>query len=131
MSKETDRMQAEINALRAAMARAGIALPLPPALQPEERADYIAHGSPEHAALLGVIVLTEQEAKEEKDRPVVRSAKTGVVYTLEDPITPFMHYPDPQQIARLVLRQKVSELEAGAPPVPDDAPPMFEPSILD
>ncbi|MCJ7555941.1 MAG: hypothetical protein MUP90_03380, partial [Gammaproteobacteria bacterium] len=50
---------------------------------------------------------------------------------LEDEVTPFMSYADPAKIAKLVLRQKVSEFQAGAPQVPANAPSRWTPDPID
>jgi hypothetical protein len=74
------------------------------------------------------LIEVEDVDKAEADGHIVHtSPKTGTVYCLEDQVTPFMHYPDPMQVARLVLQQKVSEFEAGLPPVPEGAPSMWQP----
>lgn len=129
MTKDTERMQSEIDALKRTLAGLGLPVPVSEPLRPEDRADYIGYGTPEHAAFLGLVEV--HDASESVGEATYTSPKTGKVYRLEDSITPFLSYPDPQQIARLVLRQKVNELEAGPPPVPENAPPMFVPSPLD
>lgn len=97
-------------------------------VRPEDRLDYIAFGSPEHAQLLGLIVVGDGDNID--GRIVYKSQTTGVVYMLEDEITPYMTFPDPRQVASLVLRQKVSAFESGPPQVPSDAPPMWKPIDL-
>ena len=121
-------LQAQIDELRAQMARLGISLPVEPAMRPEDRADYIAFGSPEHAMFLGLIEVEDVEKAKADGHIVHTSAQTGNSYRLEDQLTPFMHYPDPMQVAKLVLRQKVSSFESGPPEVPADAPAMWVPS---
>ncbi len=123
----TKQLQAQLDALTQRLAQLGITLPIEEATRPEDRADYIAFGSPEHAAFLGLVEV-EDAAKAEADGHIVHtSAETGKAYRLEDQVTPFMHYPDPLQVARLVLQQKVSAFESGPPQVPKDAPPIWEP----
>ena len=88
----------------------------------KERADYVEWGSERHAALLGLI---EVEPGDEVD--YITHASQGTTFRLEDEVTPFMSYADPAKIAKLVLRQKVSEFQAGAPQVPTTAPPLWTP----
>lgn len=86
------------------------------------RPDYIKPGSAAHAGLLGL-----RKAKE-KDTYVLNG------WTLLDP-TAFGPQATEAYIEE-VLRQKVSELEAGAPPAvqsedrtkPGYAPPMWQPA---
>ena len=71
-------------------------------------------------ALLGLAYVE----KGDEGEFITLEGKDGKVYRLVDEVTAFMHFHDPRQVARLTLRQKVGELEAGAPPVPSyaDAP---------
>lgn len=98
------------------------------AVAPEDRADYIAFGSDDHATFLGLIKLASDE--EADGRMTYTSRKTEQMYCLEDEVTPFMHFHDPRQVAELTLRQKVSVLESVPPEVPEDAPPMWVPKRL-
>lgn len=98
------------------------------AVAPEDRADYIAWGSDKHAAFLGLVEL--ESADEADGRIMHTSRQSGRMFCLEDEITPFVHYADPHQVARLTLRQKVSELESAVPAVPEDAPPLWVPKRL-
>jgi hypothetical protein len=129
MSKTDDliaTLQAQVALLQRTLAANGIRAPLPPVEQAEDRADYIAFGSEAHAAFLGLVEVKEGE---DTSRYITfTSPGSGRTWRLEDEVTPFMTFPDPAQVAALVLRQKVSELEAGAPKVPDDAPPMWQPA---
>lgn len=121
------QLQAELEELRKLLAQHGITDVIQPATDPMERADYIAFGSPEHAAFLGLVKVGDVDKAEADGHIVHASPKTGTVYRLEDQVTPFMHYPDPMQVAKLVLQQKVSSFESGPPQVPEDAPPMWKP----
>lgn len=116
-------LEAKIQALQHMLEGHGIRLPTETAETPEERADYIAHGSAEHATFLGLV-----EVKNGEDTTALTYASKGVTWRLEDEVTAFMHYPDPKQVAALVLRQKVSSFET-KPTVPADAPPMGRPGI--
>jgi hypothetical protein len=93
----------------------------------EHPPDYVEHGSDRHAALLGLV---EVDGEVSDEFIVYTSPDSGRMFRLEDQITAFMHYPDPMQVARLVLRQKVSELEAGVPPVPKNAPDLWVPAFV-
>jgi len=121
-----NELQAQIEALTKLLAQHGIVAPAPAATRPELRGDYIAFGSPQHAAFLGLVEVKKDE--DTTDFITHTSHKTGKVYRLEDQVTPFMTFPDPKQVAALVLRQKVSVLDFGPPPVPEDAPPMWRPA---
>jgi hypothetical protein len=118
-------LQAQVALLQRTLDQNGIRPPLPAIQRGEDRADYIAFGSDQHAAFLGLIKVEEEQAGEFLTH---KSETTGQLWRLEDEVTPFMTFPDPRQVAALVLRQKVSELEAGAPPIPADAPPMWQPA---
>ena len=96
------------------------------AVEPEDRADYVEYGSPTHAALLGIIIVDDLDQAAE-DGYYTAKGSNGTYYRLEDQVSPFMQYPDPAQVAKLTLRQKVSTLESGKPPIPEDAPPMWRP----
>jgi len=73
----------------------------------DKPADYIEHGSDEHAALLGL----------------VKDEKGG--WQLED-VTQYGPNATEKFLAQ-VLRQKISELEH-PPTVPDGSPPMWVPA---
>lgn len=87
--------------------------------------DYIEHGSDEHARMIGLVEVLESE--DTRDCISYISPKSGRTWRLQDEITPFMHVPNPREIAALTLRQKVSTLDAGAPEIPDGAPPIWQP----
>ena len=132
-----DKDQSEIRALQETVAfltntlKAAGLMPKPVS---EHAPDYVAYGSPRHAALLGLVEVKEQDlAQAQKDKYVLyASPKTGKTYRLEDEIVVMQLYPgvDPEKAATVVLRQKVNGLESGAPKVPDNAPPMFNPGNL-
>lgn len=120
----TKNLEKRIQQLEGMLARLGMAVPREPT---EKNPDYIAHGSPQHAALLGLIEV-DNVAEAKKDGYITFvSPSSGKAYRLEDQITPFMSYPDPGQVAKLVLQQKVSNFESGTPKVPADAPPLWMP----
>jgi hypothetical protein len=117
------RLEGEIQALKELLARHGIIAPAE-VLAPKDLADYIPHGSDAHRVFLGLVVI-EDEAQAD-GRITYHSQTSGALYVLEDEVTPFMQYPDPKQVAGLVLRQKVSALET-LPTVPENAPPLWRP----
>ena len=127
-------LEQQVKALQAALERAGIRSPAEPAQRPEDRADYIAHGSPEHAQFLGLVVVKDQKAIEAQGYTVYTSPSTGKLWRLEDETHPLSQYPgmDPDKAILAVLRQKVSSLESG--PTPEEtirqAPPMWRPVDL-
>ncbi|HUS95790.1 MAG TPA: hypothetical protein VMX97_03520 [Hyphomicrobiaceae bacterium] len=87
-----------------------------------DRADYFEHGSERHAVFLGLV----PAKPDDEDHITFTSPRTGNTYRLEDEITQFMNYHDPEKAAQLTLQQKVNELEI-APGVPDTARPMWRP----
>lgn len=123
----TKQLQAQLDEMRQLLAAYGIRAPATGADGPGKRPDHITFGSPEHAVSLGLVILGEGE--EAEGRMTYASRETGRVYCLEDEVTAFMHFPDPKQVAKLTLRQKVAEFEAGSPPVPANAPPLWQPAF--
>lgn len=124
MARDTiQTLKAEIEKLKAMMGVKDVR----PTGRPEDRADYIAHGSPEHAAFLGLIEATPADLAEKSGVLVHASAVTEAKYRLADQVTAFMRYPDPMKIAQLVLTQKVNALDSGQPKVPENAPSMWVP----
>jgi len=92
---------------------------------PVALSDHIDFGSPEHMTFLGLIQVDDVSEAEVDGYIVHRSKGTNVTYRLEDQVTQFINFPDPMQVARLVLRQKVSSFESGKPKVPASAPPLW------
>ena len=112
-------LQREIAVLKADLAR----LTGRPAsrAEPEEQADYVEHGSDEHAALLGLRKATEEDGEFVIDG-----------WALED-ITTYPPSVTPEFLKR-VLRQKVNELTTKMPVTqsvdprkPHFAPVMWKP----
>lgn len=91
------------------------------------RPDYVAFGSPEHAALLGLVVV--EEGEDASDFFTYTSPGSGTTYRLADEYEPVRNFPamDPEKAARVMLRQKVGEFEGGPPGVPEGAPSMWRP----
>lgn len=103
--------------------------PQPAAEDVTQRGDYIEHGSKEHADFLGLIEVSEDDMEDANKNEYIlyESPSTGTIWRLEDEISPFTAFPNPDKIAKLTLRQKVSELESGKPEVPAHAPPLLVP----
>jgi hypothetical protein len=123
----TKELEAQIRELRAAMAAAGIRPPEGGVVEEGPRPDFVEFGSPGHAALLGLVeVETEDDAS---DYFTYTSPTSKRTFRLADEYEPVRNFPamDPEKAARVILRQKVGELEAGKPPVPDNAPEMWQP----
>lgn len=124
MAKEKS-MADRLAMLEAQLKRLGIVAEDPD--EPRKQPDHVEHGSAKHMAMIGLLEVGKDEEHIDGS-PVYTSPTTGKSYRLEDPVTPFMHFPDPLQVAGLVLRQKVSVIEGGAPTVPPDAPPLWRPA---
>jgi len=121
-----NQLEKQIQALTELLAAHGIRQPRASAALPEDRADYIPHGSEKHMIFLGLIQVEDvKKAEEEYGYIVYRSPKTGTTYRLEDQVTPYMTFPNPMVVARLVLAQKVSSLESGPPQAPANAPSLW------
>lgn len=121
------QLEAEIAELRTLLAGHGIVAPLARGDADADDRNYIAFGSEQHAVILGLLPVEDVEKAKEYEYYVFTSPTTGKSYRLEDQVTPFMHYPDPGQIARLTLQQRVSVFEAGPPPPPEGAPALWNP----
>lgn len=123
-------LEARIRQLEAVIASVGLAVERTSEL-PEDRPDYIAHGSPEHAGFIGLVLIDDPEDAD--GRTVYTSRETNQMYCLEDEIGVLRYYPgiDPDKAVMVVLRQKVSAFEAGVPPIPDKAPTMWTPEPFD
>jgi hypothetical protein len=77
--------------------------------------DYIEHGSPEHAALMGL-------RKAKPDDAVQLDGWTLADMTMFGPQAT-------EAFLRETLRQKVNELKAGKPSVPEYSPQMWTPPV--
>lgn len=123
-----DELTAQVEQLTALLAAHGI-VPPAEAVPVEERPDYMAHGSVEHAQFLGLVEVRKSDDTE--TIATFTSTRTGKTYRLEDELGAIRHYPgiDPDKAIRLVLQQKLNELEI-KPTVPEDAPPMFRPAAV-
>lgn len=87
--------------------------------------DYVAFGSEQHAATLGL------EKASPEDIEQAEKAGFGVVegYQLADPL-PFMQQDPTGRMEQRVLRSRVTALHS-KPTVPENAPPMFVPAVID
>ena len=124
------QLEKQFEALTKLLAQHGIREPGAATAKSEKPADFIGFGTPEHMTFIGIVEVDNIEEAEEYGYLVYRSKKTNVTYRLEDQVTPFMQFPDPTQVARLVLRQKVSSFESGQPKVPADAPPLWRGDLV-
>lgn len=129
MANKLDELTAQVEELRAVLKQHGIETAQYRSLDPTERPDYIPHGSAAHASFLGLVEVADD------DNTVClaqyTSPRTERTFRLEDEMGAIRHYPgiDPEKAVRLVLQQKVNELES-IPEVPADAPPMFRPAAV-
>lgn len=114
--------------METALQRAGITVPDGSGNAGTVQTDRIEFGSAQHMAFLGLVEV--HEGDDVVGSQTYTSKKTGRIYRLEDEVTSFMHYPDPSQIALLTLKQKVNEFEAGPPPIPANAPSLWQPKNL-
>lgn len=94
------------------------------------RGDYVEFGSPQHAALLGLVEVNAED--DTADYFTYTSPASAKTYRLADEYEPVRNFPamDPEKAARVILRQKVGELEGGEPPIPESAPPMWRPADM-
>jgi len=122
----TKELETRIRQLEAVLANMGLAAERASEL-PEDRPDYIAPGSPEHAAFIGLVQI--DDPAEADGRVVFTSRQTGSMYCLEDELGILRYYPgvDPEKAALTVLRQKVGAFESGPAVIPENAPPMWTP----
>lgn len=93
---------------------------------PEERADYIAHGSEEHAAFLGLRKLDKDEikAEQEKEHGLLAEGPDGEFYTLID--RTIFGVAVRHEFLEAFLEQRVGQLRE--PEVHPQAPPMWRPT---
>jgi hypothetical protein len=122
----TNELQTEIAWMRGSLKQAGLL----PKEKLDHEPDYIPHGSPQHATMLGLVEVTDLDQAKKDVYTLYTSPRTGKVYRLEDEIRALQYVPgvEPEKAMLVVLRQKVNGLESGAPQVPANAPPMFNPA---
>ena len=77
-------LEAELRAVRELLERYGITADTKEPEKPEDRPDYIKHGSLEHARLIGLSLIDDPEQAD--GRTIYTSRTTGQMYCLEDEI---------------------------------------------
>ena len=119
-------LEARVRELERVLDARGIRVPAGDA-EEGPRPDYVAFGSDQHAALLGLVEVAEGD--DTSDFFTYTSPASGKVYRLADEYEPARTFPamDPEKSARIVLRQKVGSLESGQPSIPEHAPTMWKP----
>ena len=127
MAKEEVGLREQLEQMRRVLAAHGIRVP-GATDEVAEPVDRVAHGSAEHARMLGLV---ETGAGGADGFVTFTSERTGKAYRLEDELGIMRYYPgvDPKAAALVVLRQKVNELEM-APSVPADAPVLWRPADM-
>ena len=120
-------LEAQIRELRAVMEAQGIRVAAGEAEEIGPPPDFVEYGSPQHAALLGLVLV--EEGDDTSDFFTYTSPASGRTFRLADEYEPARTFPamDPEKSARIVLRQKVGSLESGRPPIPEHAPTMWKP----
>jgi len=124
-------LEQRVQQLETLLARAGIAAAIAPSDQPEDRPDYIAFGSEQHATFLGLVLLSEGEEPPQGQTHIL-TGRDGQLYCLEDELGAMRFYPglSLDEVAPVVLRQKINCLEGGPPSIPANAPTMWTPDRL-
>lgn len=127
MADRVKELEARLHELEQLLAAQGIRAPRQTATQEGPRPDYVAFGSPQHAAILGLVEVAEGE--DTADVFTYTSPNTAKTYRLADEYEPARTFPamDPEKSARLLLKQKVGSLESGEPPIPENAPALWQP----
>ena len=123
-------LEARIKQLEAMLERSGLVAPTVPMVEPQDRPDYIEFGSPQHAGFLGLVPLEDGQTPPMGQRHVFKSEQTGGLYCLEDELGVMRYHPglSLDEVAPVILRQKVGEYESGPPSVPEKAPMMWTPT---
>ena len=123
-------LEAQVRRLTEMLERAGFAADAPISTDPADRPDYIAFGSVEHAGIIGLVVMQEDEEPPRGQTVVLAGKIPGNLYCLEDELGAMRYHPglSLQEVVPVILRQKIGEFEAGPPQVPENAPPMWTPT---
>jgi len=123
-------LETRVQQLEALLERAGIAV-RSESDEPQFRPDYIEFGSPEHAGFLGLVLLEDGQTPPQGQTHIL-AGKDGQLYCLEDELGAMRFYPglSLDEVAPVVLRQKINVLEGGPPPIPANAPSMWRPERL-
>lgn len=120
MAKTTvAELEAEVAQLRAMVNRLTGNVPRTEDVAPEDRPDYIPHGSPEHAAFLGLM-----EVEKDGDVAPKTEGPDGKWYTLQDKT--MFGTAVRTEFLEAYLEQRVGELRG--PVVHPEAPPMWRPT---
>ena len=124
-------LEQQIQQLKALLASAGITAAVAPSDEPEDRPDYISFGSPEHATFLGLVLLGDGEQPPQGQTHIL-PGRDGQLYCLEDELGAMRFSPglSLDEVAPVVLRQKINCLEGGPPSIPANAPTMWTPDRL-
>lgn len=128
----TRELEARIQQLEQMLAQSGLmAASMPLDDDPTMRPDYIPFGSQEHATFLGLVLLDDGEEPPQGQTHILKG-KDGQLYCLEDELGSMRFYPglSLNEVAPVVLRQKINCLEGGPPPISDRAPSMWTPDRL-
>ena len=124
-------LEQQIDKLTRLLASQGISeqAPAPGTVPPEERSDYIEHGSDKHMVYLGLARVDDIEAAKKELLTVYTSGSTGKSYRLVDELGAARSQsplPTDQGIL-MVLREKISSFESGPPKPFAGAPARFIP----
>lgn len=117
--KTVSDLEAEVRELRDIINRITGNVPRTEDVAPEDRPDYIAHGSPRHVAFLGLI-----EVGEKDDVTPKTAGPNGKYYTLQDKT--MFGVAVRSEFLQAFLEQRVGELTG--PRVHPEAPPMWRPT---
>jgi len=112
-------LEQEVAQLRAMINRLTGNVPRTEDVAPEDRPDYIPHGSSEHAAFLGL-----REVGEEDDVTPKAEGPDGLWYTIQDKT--MFGTAVRSEFLEAYLEQRVNELRG--PVVHPEAPPMWRPT---
>lgn len=114
----------EIQQLKDALRAHGIMVDKEISQSIEDRADYIKHGSPDHATFLGLV-----EVQGDNGDYQTFTGAQDKTWRLDDELRGMRMFPgvDPEKATSALLRSLVGELEAGKPSIPNTAPPMWRP----
>jgi hypothetical protein len=127
MATKVNELEARVRELEQLLGAQGIRVTGGATVEEGPRPDFVGFGSPQHAALLGLVEVAEGD--DVADYVTYTSPASGTTYRLADEYEPVRTFPamDPEKSARVILRQKIGSLESGEPPVPAHAPEMWQP----
>jgi len=127
-AQEVKALREQVAQMQAMLEQLGV-VPPDKAARPEERSDYIAFGSEEHATFLGLIEVKDLDAAKEDQYTFLAARESDRHFRLADEMAAIrmMRPIEPTKAIKLVLRQKINCLESGIPQPPPDAPAIFSP----